>query len=527
MIRANAIRLVALALALLVLGLAGEGAWAQVPGIPTAGEQAGGGEEKAAEPPPEEPIVGTSLDAAVDPADANNRADDWRKQLENVSSRLHNQDLGESALRELRDRVEGIASRARDLEQRLQPQLQAVQARLQQLGPAPAEGQPPEPEELQQRRKAEEGEQSRTDAALKNTRLIAVQAEQLALDISATRRDRMTERLTAQGPSALNPELWREVAADGARGLAELASLSAETRTYLHGRWVGTPFVALLVVVLLALAGRALLRVVARRYGVHGTEAEDQPVSRKLLRATFITLSIGVLPALVLTALFLILNLYSVLPDRATDVLRGIFVGVGTIIFVFALARAFLAPKTPSWRIVGLSDGGGGVDQLLRHRHRHRARRQRRDAGAEQRARRRRVARHRAAHRHRLRDRAVRRPRAAPPRAGVERRGRGRQRAAHAVRRGADDPVGGARDHLRRAAARLRLAGELPRGAARLRRHGDLAPVAAARHDRRADHRLREARAAPRPRPAGGLRPVLRRRQADRGARQRADPRWR
>lgn len=365
MIRRNAARL--LFLALLALAMVPAAAWAQSVPNPLAATGASGetadedGEQgqpgEGAEQVPQEPVPGTSLDSMVDPGEAGNRNEDWRRQLQHIASRLQNQRIGTDELQALRERVLAIASSARDLEARLEPQLQAVRARLQQLGPQPAEGEPPEPEELRQRREAEQGELSRTDTALKNTRLVAVRAEQLANDISATRRDRMTERLTEVGPSAFSPELWAAVLRDAAAGVEQLLELIGETWEEAGEAWGPIPLMLLGIAVSATVVGRILIRSLAQRYNVQDREGEEQSISRKLLRAAIITLSIGILPNVLLFALFVILDAYGVADGPFSEVLRGVFTAVGISVFVFSLARAFLAPQTPRWRLVTLSDG--------------------------------------------------------------------------------------------------------------------------------------------------------------------------
>ncbi|ESR24125.1 DUF3772 domain-containing protein [Lutibaculum baratangense] len=328
-----------------------------LPDIVTRGGQAQpeATEEAEPRPQPSEPMTGTSLDSVVDPNRANARADEWRARLQVISDRLTGEELGEEGLATLRAEVESIAANARAQEARLEPQLQAVRARLDQLGAAPDDP-AEEPRELRERRLAEQGELTRTDAALRNIRLVAVQGEQLALDISATRRARMTERLTAQGPSALSPTLWSEVVQDGARGVEELVDLVVETGGVAWERLAAGPFVALGLSLGMVVFGLRLVRGLKARYGVVDLEGEEASASRKLLRAALITLSIGVLPNLLLVALFVILESYVVLPDRATGLLRGLFVGIGTVVFVFALARALLEPNSPRWRVLRLSD---------------------------------------------------------------------------------------------------------------------------------------------------------------------------
>src|SRR5215470_8469759 len=72
---------------------------------------------------------------------------DWQRQLDLLEKELNRPRLRYSELNEFRDRLQRVRSEAADLWNKLQPRLQADKAQMNLFGPAPAAGQPAEPEQ--------------------------------------------------------------------------------------------------------------------------------------------------------------------------------------------------------------------------------------------------------------------------------------------------------------------------------------------------------------------------------------------
>ena len=71
----------------------------------------------------------------------------WQRELDQIQTELGRPRLRYSELNEFRDRLQQIRSQVDDTWGRLQPRLKADKAQVNLLGPAPAAGQPPEPEQ--------------------------------------------------------------------------------------------------------------------------------------------------------------------------------------------------------------------------------------------------------------------------------------------------------------------------------------------------------------------------------------------
>src|SRR5262245_7111913 len=71
----------------------------------------------------------------------------WQTELDRVESALQTPRLRYSELNDLRDELQRLRAGTEDFSKRLEPPLAAAKDRVALLGPAPAAGQPPEPEQ--------------------------------------------------------------------------------------------------------------------------------------------------------------------------------------------------------------------------------------------------------------------------------------------------------------------------------------------------------------------------------------------
>ena len=94
----------------------------------------------------------------------------------------------------------------------LEPRLAQAEARLKQLGPPPGKDAPAEAPALAEERARLNKEFGELDAPLKQARLLAARADQLAEQITELRRAAYAEQLFEQTPSVLSPSLWLESA---------------------------------------------------------------------------------------------------------------------------------------------------------------------------------------------------------------------------------------------------------------------------------------------------------------------------
>jgi len=299
------------------------------------------------------PVTGITrqLRAAGDQADA------WKAQLDNMLLALEREGVREERLTEMREIADGIIEQAHTIEGRIQPELNAIQARLNQLGPAPGEGDPPESQDLADRRAAETAALSAADSTLKRIRLAIVQAQQVVREITSVRRARFARALFVQNRSVLNPSLW----IDGFQAVPQVTRgfgyLIDDSIAVMKSRLTANKLLILAGSVVMALIIGVFIRRTMRRFAPPiGESQEEVSRLRKLLRALLVMLTDGVLPVVAVAVIYGALELTELRTPRLIELNKGLFAAIAIFSFMFGLARGVFAPLRPGWRLVRITD---------------------------------------------------------------------------------------------------------------------------------------------------------------------------
>lgn len=283
--------------------------------------------------------------------EADSLLDAARQRIESIKARLAGGAQSEAELTGYRRELLDLQQRAEAVVTEQQPQFASAQARLSELGPAPAAGASEAADVAQQRRTLKRrGEQ--LDARLKLARLLALEAEQLSDEVSGRRRAHFRAQLFERTDSVLAPSFWNELAGSLPRDAARVQQLEQRlveaARQTEPLRWLG-----LAGLVVAALALRLWLTRRLRDVAVH--RAPPGRV-RRSLHAVAQTLLAMLVPGMASYALMLGLS-----PGLAAeDPLRTLFASsVGAVCFAAylgGLGQALLAPRRPSWRLMPLPD---------------------------------------------------------------------------------------------------------------------------------------------------------------------------
>jgi small-conductance mechanosensitive channel len=244
---------------------------------------------------------------------------------------------------------DALQKRIADLEQRAAQ----AEARLKQLGPAPSGDAPAEPEALAAQRVQLTKTFADLDAELKQARLLAVRADQLAQTITERRYRAYARELFTRSWSVLDPRFWIAVADalyDDSRRVANLllawAQFIAEEGSAAR---VAAAVAALLAVFFVA--GTAL-----RRW--NSWVRAQHPTSRfgKAMRSLMaLVRSAAFAPLLVLAAVEIV-RAFGLLPQQFNEIARGLVVATALGGFGHGVARGVLAPYEPERRILSMSD---------------------------------------------------------------------------------------------------------------------------------------------------------------------------
>ena len=264
-------------------------------------------------------------------------------------------DLGQS-LNPLREELQAkIADR--------EPRLAQVDARLKQLGPAPAQAAPPESEAIAAERARLAGELGTLDASLKQARLLAARADELAAQITERRRSLYARQLFAPSPSVLSPLVWL----DAANAFTEELGLLGEL---MQSAWVTLRNEGGLirgVLAALTLAGLGIAMAMLWRWWQQRTVVPATAPTRfsKALASIGAFLRIALTAPLVTLAAIEVLVAFQLLPDRWVEIAYGLGIAVAIAALGRAIASGVLAPDAPWRRLVALDDETAAA--LTRH----------------------------------------------------------------------------------------------------------------------------------------------------------------
>ncbi len=289
-------------------------------------------------------------------ASAAQRVDEARAALDEIDKALANRSLSDDELAHLRGRLDPIETSANEVAEQLTPILAGIKARLDQLGPKPADNAPAESAQVSAERAEQQKRLTEVDETLKRARLIAVQADQTADQIAARRRALFTSALFQRTSSLFDPNLWTYVSREIPRDAAALAAVGrdflANAASRLSG-WYAAAFAALLLafIALSVFATRVSRRIVA-----HESTIADPTRFQKVRAALWTGIVVAVVPIAAATLFFALLNTFDLISVRLEPLVRAIIAGVVRIALAAGLARGLLMLERPHWRLVNVSD---------------------------------------------------------------------------------------------------------------------------------------------------------------------------
>ena len=283
------------------------------------------------------------------------RVDQAHAALDEIDKALSNRTLSDAQLATLRGEIEPIQTRAGEVIDQLTPLLAGIKARLDQLGPKPADNAPPESTQVTAERAEQQKRLTDVDETLKRARLVAVQADQVADHIASRRRELFTRALFQRTNSLFDPSLWSDVARDlprDAAGIEMLASGFWSNASYRLTGWWRAAFAAMII----ALIGVYVAATRLSRRVVSHEPISDPTRFRKVRAALWVGTIVAIVPLASVTLFFALFNGFDLLSLRLEPLVNAIIIGVVRIALAAGLARALLQPSRPNWRLLDLRD---------------------------------------------------------------------------------------------------------------------------------------------------------------------------
>jgi len=338
----------------------------------------------------------------------NARLDRVRGTLDEVQKALQQPDLSDSALRNLRARIEPLPHELEETIDRLTPHLAAIDARLKELAPEaakpqeakkevpktpekPAESKPPSQPAVKNRAEkppargppaaapaaapsqpasrdagarvsadAELEEQRRhydaIDATLKRARAMLLEAQQLSVTIVARQRGLFAKNLFLRTNGLFSPSLWRGALDEAPEVISDSASFLSGRAANVVERVNSGRRVQFFAVVVLIAVGVALTLFLSRRVA---RRSEDEPAPtplRKAAGAGWTAIVAAAAPVAAVGALSLAFDAFDLLDAALEPIWRRFVEGVARVAFAYAIARAVFAPSHPHWRLIDPGD---------------------------------------------------------------------------------------------------------------------------------------------------------------------------
>ncbi|MEZ5808238.1 MAG: mechanosensitive ion channel family protein [Zhengella sp.] len=232
------------------------------------------------------------------------------------------------------------------------PRLSEINARLEQLGPPPADGQPPEPESVTQERNRLLAEKSAINDLLGRAENSSLAANRLADRINTIRRDLFTQALTRRYD--VNFGLFGETLADFESELRQLwwtvSNWFRFVSTFKAPAALSATFLALVCAAFLMIGGKRVFGRVIRP----DPAVEEPGYLARLSTAFWSTLLPSVAFWVFLAATYFLFEQFEVLRPGIDRILSSTFEMAGVVFFVNRLARAVLKPAMPAWRLVAV-----------------------------------------------------------------------------------------------------------------------------------------------------------------------------
>jgi small-conductance mechanosensitive channel len=342
--------------AVLVLGTAGAAAQTGQPSATPGPDQA-----PRAGAPSTAPATAQPAPPQIDTADITSRANrdvgvdiqatitGWQRELDRLESDLQRQRLRYSELNNLRDDVQRIRAAIQDFWSRLEPPLTAAKAQVDLLGPAPAAGQPPEPEQ---------GARTRAELnyffGLLTAGQAAVQSANLRLDniinaIQDIRRKNFATNLFQPVPGIYAYQTWARLPDYVPLAMSRVGDLMSEWWDSVSDRddveFIG--FEAILMwLVLASVAWYGVRRL--RRW----RNEEEPPFWRRASSAAGVIL----LRSVPIIFLYSIIAEAHALPQRVDWLFYSAAQSIIVVAAVNALVFTVLAPRASQWRLIPASD---------------------------------------------------------------------------------------------------------------------------------------------------------------------------
>jgi len=302
---------------------------------------------------------GISSEAQVEWSDVDLQA--WLDRLNAIELILQREEIHEEMRRQALQDIDMISKAAMIRRAEEEARLKPIQKELESLGPAPAEGEAPDPQQIADLRAEVEARLADRQARVRELALVLARTDNLELALITEGQGPMIDRLWNRSPILWDVRTWQIAAANWLTLINSVVEAPAAWWITKAETTQPTKLILAICAGLVAL----FLGVPARRWlqrRVRRDKAGEEPTYGWRIYAAIITaIADMLLPSLALGTIAVAIRLLShndtALPVLAIAICQG-----GVVYFVLTgFARAVLAPHASAWRVLPVSEEGAEV----------------------------------------------------------------------------------------------------------------------------------------------------------------------
>ncbi|PBB36718.1 mechanosensitive ion channel family protein [Mesorhizobium sp. WSM3868] len=288
-------------------------------------------------------------------ADQTKAIQDLTAKTDGLEKKLSAPDQDDAGLVDIRLQLEDISRAALNSALAFRSRLNDINARIQVLGPPPAQGQPPEPAIVANERAALTAEKAEINAVVAGAQNLSIRISGLVDRIATLRSQLFRSVLTKRYElsDALSPQAFSD-AHDQFTGLYKAV---ASWLTFA----LKFKFQAMLAATLMALALAAVLLIGGRRLFGRIFEADASVEEPSYLSRLSVAFWSTLLPTVALGAFLastvFFFNYYNVLRGDIGEFLNALLSVVAVAFCVNRLTNAALEPRLPNWRLIPVANG--------------------------------------------------------------------------------------------------------------------------------------------------------------------------
>ena len=281
--------------------------------------------------------------------------DDIARQTDEFEKRVDANAENDARLVEIRLKLEELSRSLLSTAVAFRPRLAEISSRLEQLGPAPAEGQPAEPDIISSERQELVAEKAEINAVLGVAESLSIRVSNLIDRIGVMRSDLFRNMLTKRYDltEAFGSEMLADIRSEIRSLYGAVASWLRFVFQFKLQSFLGATFFALAAAAVLLLGGR---RVFRRLFDADPLAEAPSYLSRLSLAFWSTLLPTAAVAAFLASTLFFF-NYFNILRGDIGVFLNALFLVIGVVFCVNRLARAVLSPSLPNWRLMSIGSG--------------------------------------------------------------------------------------------------------------------------------------------------------------------------